>query len=189
MRFLGCIRPAAMMLAVALAGALPALGQLSFDFMPKGGKSLFIDVFGAKPDQATIAEITGASRSEAEWTERLKARETDLKDKQLRTLASYLAVNMPLAKEPVEAAMKAGVITPALPPDGRELAWNQCQPCHSLFAGYLSQDRDLDGWRNTFRTPFHRELTLTEQEREEFAHYSVINMPMKFEDVPEDLRF
>jgi hypothetical protein len=179
----------AVALAVALAGALPALGQLTYDFMPKGGKSLFIDVFGARPDQATIAEITGASRSEADWTDHLKARKTDLKDKQLRTLVSYLAINMPLAKEPVEAAVNAGVITPALPPDGRELAWNQCQTCHSLFAGYLSQDRDLEGWRNTFRTPFHRELDMNARERETFARYSAVNMPMKFEDVPEDLRF
>jgi len=189
MRFPGCIRLAATILAVALAGALPALGQLSHDFMPKGGKSLFIDVFAAKPDQATIAEITGAGRSEADWAGDLKARKTGLEDKQLRTLAAYLAINMPLAKESVEAAVRAGDIAPALPPDGRELAWNQCQPCHSLFAGYLSQDRDLEGWRNTFHTPFHRELSLSEQEREEFARYSAINMPMKFEDVPEDLRF
>jgi hypothetical protein len=190
MRSLVPIRLAAMMLAVALAGVLPAHAQvLTFDFMPKGGKSLFIDVFGAKPDQATIAEITGASRSEADWTEALKARKTDLKDKPLRTLASYLAVNMPLAKDAVDAAVKAGDITPALPPDGRELAWHTCQTCHSFLAGYLSQDRDLEGWRNAFRSPFHRELPLTEKERDEFAHYSVINMPMKFEDVPEDLRF
>lgn len=189
MRFPGCIRLAATMVAAALAGALPALGQLSQDFMPEGGKTLFIDVFGTRPDQATIAEITGASRSEADWTEGLKARETGLEDRQLRTLASYLAVNMPLAKEPVDAAVEAGDIAPALPPDGRELAWNQCQFCHSLFASYLSQDRDLVGWRNTFRTPFHRELAMTEQEREEFAHYSAINMPMEFEDVPEELRF
>lgn len=189
MRLRGCMRLAVIMLAVALAGALPALGQLTYDFMPKGGKSLFIEVFGVKPDQATIAEITGAGRSEAAWTERLEARKTGLNDRQLRTLASYLAINMPLAEEAVEAAVKGGAIAPALPPDGRELAWNHCQSCHSFFTGYLTQDRDREGWRNAFRTPFHRELKLTEQEREEFVHYSVINMPMKFEDVPEDLRF
>jgi hypothetical protein len=30
---------------------------------------------------------------------------------------------------------------------------------------------------------------MTPQEREEFSRYSAINMPMKFEDVPEELRF
>lgn len=189
MRFLGRIQLAAMMLAVALTGAVPALGQLSLDFMPKGGKWLFIDVFGTTPDKATIAEMTGAKHREAEWSKLLSARDIGLKKKELQTLASYLAVNMPLAPEAVEAAVKAGDIVSALPPDGRELAWNQCQFCHSLFAGYLTQDRDLEGWRNMFRSPFHRELPLSEQERDEFAHYAVINMPMKFEDVPPDLRF
>jgi len=189
MRFPGPIPLAAMMLAVALTGAAPALGQTTPDFMPKGGKSLFIDVFGATPDKATIAEMTGAKHSEADWSTLLAARHTGLKKKALRTLASYLAVNMPLAPQAVDAAVKAGNIAKALPPDGRELAWNQCQSCHSLFAGYLTQDRDLEGWRNTFRSPFHRELPLTERERDEFAHYAVINMPMKYEDVPPDLRF
>lgn len=183
----GFLRLAAMMLV--LTGLMPVLAQVSFDFMPKGGKTLFLEVFGAAPDQATLAEMTAAGRSEAEWSEVLTARKTGLKDKPLRTLASYLAVNMPLAPEAVEAAVKAGDVAPALPADGRELAWNKCQSCHSLFAGYLTQDRDLEGWRNMFRSPFHRELPLTEQEREEFSQYSIINMPMKFEDVPEDLRF
>jgi hypothetical protein len=30
---------------------------------------------------------------------------------------------------------------------------------------------------------------MTPIQREEFIHYSAINMPMKFEDVPEELRF
>ena len=40
-----------------------------------------------------------------------------------------------------------------------------------------------------FQSPFHRELKMTAQEREELARYSAINMPMKIEDVPPDLRF
>jgi hypothetical protein len=189
MRALGRIRLAALVLAVISIGFLPALAQITFDFMPKGGKTLFLDVFGAAPDSATLAEMTGAERSEADWSELLGARDTGLKKKELQTLAVYLAVNMPLAPEAVDAAAKAGDIAAALPPDGRELAWFKCQACHSLFAGYLTQDRDLQGWRNMFLSPFHRELIMTDQEREEFSHYSVINMPMKFEDVPQELRF
>ena len=56
--------------------------------------------------------------------------------------------------------------------------------CHSLFAGYLMQDRELQGWRNIFLSPFHREMKMSPQEREEFARYSALNMPMKIEDVP-----
>lgn len=188
-RWLGCIRLAAIGLALVLTGLLPVAAQLTSDFMPKGGKTLFIEVFGATPDKATLAEMAGAKRSEDDWSKLLAARDTGLKKKELQTLAVYLAVNMPLAQEAVEAAAKAGDIAPALPADGRELAWNQCQTCHSLFAGYLTHDRNLEGWRNTFRSPFHRELPLTEREREEFAHYSAINMPMKIDDVPPDLRF
>jgi len=189
MRRIGRIRLAAMALAVVLMGLLPALAQLDFDFMPKGGKTLFLEVFGAAPDQATLAEMSAAGRGEAEWSEALAARKTDLGEKELRTLAAYLAVNTPLAPETVDAAAKQGGIAPTLPPDGRELAWYRCQSCHSLFAGYLTQDRDLQGWRNMFLSPFHRNLPMSEQEREEFSHYSIINMPMKIEDVPEDLRF
>jgi hypothetical protein len=73
--------------------------------------------------------------------------------------------------------------------DGRELAWEYCQSCHSLFSGYLTQERDAPAWLNTFASPFHREIKMTQKQREEFARYSAINMPMKFEDVPEELRF
>jgi hypothetical protein len=180
--------------AIAVAALLtcfsPALAQVpSFDFMPKGGKALFTDVFGATPDAATLGEMTAAARGEADWNAFLVARGTGLGDKELRTLATYLTVNMPIPGERLDAAAKAGDVVAALPPDGRELAWKGCQGCHSLFAGYLTQDRPLQGWQNMFESPFHRELKMTPQERDEFSRYSAINMPMKFEDVPEDLRF
>jgi hypothetical protein len=108
-----------------------------------------------------------------------------LTERELATLAAYLAVNMPLPDEVV----KRGKLASALPPDGRDLAWTQCQSCHSLFASHLTQKRPVQGWRNMFLSPFHRELKMTPQEREEFARYSALNMPMKIEDVPPDLRF
>ncbi len=114
-----------------------------------------------------------------------------LTDREQRTLAAYLAVNMPVP-DPGETAAKAGdpaALRAALPRDGRELAWNECQFCHSLFTSHLTQDRDMQAWLNLFESPFHREMKMTPQEREEFARYSTINMPMKIEDVPPDLRF
>jgi hypothetical protein len=176
--------------AILIALCSPALAQtLTFDFMPKGGKALFTDVFGASPDAATLGEMSAPARSEADWNAFLVARGTGLGDKDLRTLAAYLAVNMPVPGDTLDAAAKAGDVAAALPPDGRELAWNGCQGCHSLFASHLTQDRDLQAWQNMFNSPFHRELKMTPQERDEFSRYSAINMPMKFEDVPEDLRF
>ena len=122
MRLVATSRLVALALAVALTGPLPAYAQEDFSFMPKGGKALLLDVFGAAPDPATLAEMTAAARSEADWNELLLARKTALGDKELRTLAAYLALNMPLPRDALDAAAKAGDIATALPPDGRELA-------------------------------------------------------------------
>ena len=40
-----------------------------------------------------------------------------------------------------------------------------------------------------FESPFHREIKMSTQQREIFARYSAINMPMRVEDVPAELRF
>jgi hypothetical protein len=176
-------------LAIGLGCLSQALGQ-ELDFMPKGGKTLLMEVFGATPDAATLDALAAPARSEADWSAFLAGADAKLSDKELRTLAAYLSVNMPAApRDKLGSAAASGGIAAALPPDGRELAWNGCQGCHSLFAGYLTQDRDLQGWQNMFQSPFHRELRMTPQQRDEFSRYSAINMPMKIEDVPEELRF
>ena len=129
--------------------------------------------------------MSRARRTESEWRDFAAARNKALTERELGTLAAYLAVNMPLSDD----AVKRGNLAAALPPDGRDLAWSGCQPCHSLFASHLTQKRTVQGWRNVFLSPFHRELKMNPQEREEFARYSALNMPMKIEDVPPDLRF
>ena len=166
------------LVAVAAFTVAQAAGD-DMSFMPKGGKSLLIDLVGAS--SAQLRSIAQERHTEAQWREFVDAQKKPMTEKERATLAAYLVVNMPLA----DAAQGA----PALPPDGRELAVNGCQNCHPLFAGYLMQDRELQGWRNVFLSPFHRELKMTPQEREEFARYSAINMPMKVDDVPQDLRF
>ena len=177
-------RRARLFLAVfgALAFTLAqAAGGEDPEFMPKGGRTLLLQLLGAPADVAELRSLAQARRTEPEWRDFAAARGKALTDRERATLAAYLAVNMPLPDPDKPAA--------TLPPDGRELAWNQCQNCHSLFAGYLTQSRDVQGWRNVFLSPFHRELKMSPQEREEFSRYSAINMPMKIEDVPEDLRF
>jgi hypothetical protein len=180
-------------LLVAVAGAVifpPALAAAGedYDFMPKGGKALLLEVLGTPPDMAEFRKIIRARRTEEEWRAAIVPRRKALTDKQLATLGAYLAVNMPLPEAAAKEA-KSGEPASSLPPDGRELAWKQCQSCHSLFASHLTQIRDVQGWRNMFLSPFHRELKMSPQEREEFARYSAVNMPMKIEDVPQDLRF
>ncbi|HVZ42844.1 MAG TPA: hypothetical protein VHA82_03455 [Ramlibacter sp.] len=167
-------------LRLALAGVavmlLVAAGGETSDFMPKGGRALLVDVVA--PTAADLAAIRQEKRTEAQWLEFAKAQKKPLTEKEQATLAAYLAVNMPTANGAA-----------ALPPDGRDLAWEGCQSCHSLFAGYLTQTGSATRWRNMFLAPFHRNIRMSAQEREEFARYSEINMPMKVEDIPAELRF
>lgn len=183
-------RPAAIgTLLIGLALASGAIAQETSDFMPKGGKTLLVEALGTPLDAAALREIATQTRDVEAWRALFADNPNVAAGAALDTLANYLAVNMPVAPEALDQAAGKGDITTALPPDGRELAWNYCQFCHSFFAGYLTIDRDVQGWRSTFETPFHREMELTATERETFSRYSAINMPMKFEDVPEDLRF
>ena len=176
------------LLAAIVATAVFAFAQAAGEdnaFMPKGGRVLLLDLLGSPPDQAELRAIVQARRTEPEWLDFVTARKKSLSERELATLAAYLAVNMPLSDD----AVKRDMLASALPPDGRDLAWNGCQSCHSLFASHLTQKRPVQGWRNMFLSPFHRELDMSPQEREEFARYSALNMPMKIEDVPPDLRF
>jgi hypothetical protein len=171
--------------AILLSGA-GALAQQDENFMPKGGKTLLLQIFG-ESDVASLREFLNKRRSEAEWSAATAARSKDLSERERQELVAYLAINLPVSIDAGQADRAAVVL--ALPPDGRELAWNQCQFCHSLFTSYLMHQRDVQGWRNIFLSPFHRRMKMTETERETFARYSAINMPMKKEDVPADLRY
>ncbi|NNG05099.1 MAG: hypothetical protein HKM95_13515 [Inquilinus sp.] len=175
--------------AALAAGLTAALAQEDFGFMPKGGKTLLLEVLGSPPDPNQMREIAQARRGEEEWQQVLSDRTEAFSDRERLTLAAYLAVNVPLPEGLLAEAEKLDELAAALPRDGRELAWFECQFCHSLFTSHLTQDRGVQAWLNMFQSPFHRELKMNEQEREEFSRYSAVNMPMKIEDVPPDLRF
>ena len=172
---------------LALAGDLPTAGaQEDESFMPKGGKTLIMEVTGTSA-AAELREIGNLSHSEVEWRDYWSARHKVASERELAEIAAYLAVNFPL---PEGAVQQAGSdVASALPADGRELAWQKCQFCHSLYSGYLMQQRDVQGWRSIFLSPFHKNMKMTAQERETFARYSAINMPMKSSDVPAALRY
>jgi hypothetical protein len=172
----------------ALLLGTPLAAQEDPSFMPKGGKTLLIEMLGEAPKLDDLKAIMAAKRSEEEWRSFLAERKAAPTDRELRELSSYLAINAPWEKAPGADATQRDLIE-ALPGDGRELAWNNCQSCHSLFTSHLTQERDVNGWRGMFSSPFHRGIAMTAKERETFAAYSAINMPMKIEDVPPDLRF
>lgn len=169
---------AAVLALGACLAALAAAGE-DFNFMPKGGRALLLEAVGSAPAQ--LRPIVQQKRTEAQWREFADARGQRLTERERATLAAYLAVNLPLAVS-LDSVQQ-------LPRDGRDLAWEECQSCHSLFTSHLTQSRSAQHWRNMFISPFHRQMKMTPQEREEFARYSELNMPMKVDDVPPDLRF
>jgi len=174
-------------LVIAVSALAQAAGE-DERFMPKGGRTLLIESLGPTPSLDEFRRIASTKNSDEQWKTFVAARPLPATEREKATLAAYLSVNMPLPAARL-TGLKADALANALPRDGRELAWEQCQFCHSLFASHLTQSRDAQGWRNMFMSPFHRELKMTPAEREEFSRYSAINMPMKVEDVPAELRF
>jgi hypothetical protein len=183
----GILLPFALV-AVLAVGFLPAFAQPSFDFMPDGGRGLLRQLFGGERGADLGAEVA-TGRTAPEWKTYLGTLGSTLTARQIDTLAGYLSVTAPVDAARLAAAAAQGDPAMAFPPDGKELAIASCQSCHSMFSGYLMQDRDAQGWRSIFLSPFHRELHMTDQERTIFVLYSTTNMPLKYDDVPPDLRF
>lgn len=186
----GCTQTAAGLMALlavlgtvvvgtALAGGTAAPGG-SFAFMPDGGRGLFLRAF---PDPAAQRDALTRTRSPQDWQAALAS--SGLTPREVATLAAYLSHIAP------RPAGEGSGESPAasLPPDGHDLALAQCQSCHSLFSGYLMQRRDRSGWLVVFASPFHKVIPMTQAEREIFADYSALNMPMRIEDVPPEMRF
>jgi len=166
-----------------------AVAQQDFGFMPRGGKAILLELLATGLAGRELITASPAGMSEKDWKQTVAALATGLGDKEVRTLAAYLSVSAPFSAAVSEKAAQPDEVAPLLPMDGRELAWEYCQSCHSLFSGYLTQERETRAWLNMFESPFHRGIQMTQKQRDEFARYSAINMPMKFEDVPEELRF
>lgn len=176
------------LLATLLLVSLAAwAAEDQFGFMPDGGRTLLIRLISGLDPDARQAVLTRTARAD-DWAVWARGQDPEIDDVAVKTLAGYAALNLPLedallAKEPNED-WSAG-----LPSDGKDLAIAQCQFCHSLFSGYLMHDRDQTGWKGTFKAPFHTEIPMTEVERDTFASYSALNMPLQFEDVPPEWRF
>ena len=169
------IRGAALLLAI-LCGASVSAQDDPFAFIPEGGRGIFGTVFA---DAESRTWALGQDMTAEAWQGEIAARTPDLAEKPRATLAAYLSVIAPYEDD----------LSGDLPPDGRDIALAQCLSCHSLFTGYLMQRRDRAGWLSTFASPFHKVIAITPQDRELFADYSAINMPMRLEDVPPELRF
>jgi mono/diheme cytochrome c family protein len=176
-----------------LAGSLRAEYDPIFDFIPLGGRSLLAQVLESKPPAADARALLSAKRSRDQWVEELKARTTAipalqaLEERELLTLADYLAFNAPLpaARMPADPA-KADWMK-VLPRDGRDLALEYCQSCH-IITVTITQDRTREHWLGTMNKPSHVEIKLTPREREALASYLVLNAGIPIDQVPVDLR-
>lgn len=172
-----------------LAGVV--LAQAGFEFMPDGGRTLALQAFGTEPD--LLSEIAARSDDAEGWQAFIAAnaveRGLDFSDAQTETLSHYLALNMPLADLEDLTERAPEDLARALPRDGKDLAIQYCQGCHGFYTAYLGHDREVNGWLVVFNSPFHMEIRMDPTERRTFAHYSAINLPMRIEDVPPDMRF
>ncbi|MCR9087787.1 MAG: hypothetical protein NXH97_13700 [Rhodobacteraceae bacterium] len=168
---------------LALATVVIAQDE-TYGFMPDGGRTILVQVLGDE----TLSQVASTEQSEEAWQAWGITRAPDLNPAELETLAGYAALNFPLTPDRIAQLSDSGDAA-LLPQDGRDLAIAQCQFCHSMFTGYLMHDRDETGWKGTFKAPFHQEIPMTETERDTFARYSAINMPLRVEDVPPELRF
>jgi len=168
------------LIALVLFGGGIAFAQNDpFGFMPDGGRQSFGLAF---PTPELQAWAMSQQLTADGWVAEITSRSPDLPPRAVETLAAYLSVVAPRDTATDNLAN-------ALPPDGRDLALARCQSCHSLFSGYLMHRRDKAGWLATFSSPFHMVITMSDAEKAIFADYSAINMPMKFEDVPPEMRF
>lgn len=173
------IRASPVLLAFLIPVGLAVSEDDPFDFIPDGGRALFTVVF---TDAGSQARALAQDSSAEDWEHEITNAAPTLAANQAKTLAAYLSVIAPLE-------ISDNGLGAELPPDGRDLALTQCQSCHSLFSGYLMHRRDRAGWLATFASPFHSGIPMTDSEKEIFADYSAINMPLRFEDVPAELRF
>lgn len=176
---------------LSLVALLLALGAGAQDdqypFIPPGGRSLLLALAG-QGEGETLAEIAARDQSAEEWQAWAVSQNPELEETALATFAGYAELNLPVGEDALAQLAESGDST-LLPKDGKDLAVGQCQFCHSLFSGYLTHDRDETGWKAIFKSPFHSEIPMSEVERDTFAHYSALNMPLPIEDVPPELRF
>ncbi|WP_417669651.1 hypothetical protein [Roseibium sp.] len=176
---------------LGLAALLLASGTNAQDtqyaFMPPGGRTLLLELT-ANSEGEGLTGIAGRKMTRDEWRDWAASKDAGLSETALATLAGYAELNLPVGSENLAKLVESGDGS-LLPPDGKDLAIAQCQFCHSLFSGYLMHERDEVGWKSTFKSPFHLEIPMSEVERDTFARYSALNMPLRYEDVPPELRF
>lgn len=180
-------------LAAALVVAVAASAADVFDFIPLGGRSLLARALAGHAADAETSALLGGQRNRDEWSAYLRGRSSalaglkGLDDKQLLTLADYLAHNMPQPALKAPSRSAAADWEKVLPQDGRDFALRYCQGCH-IVTVVITQKRTRDAWLGTMGKPSHVQIKLQPAQRAALADYLVINAAIPIDDVPEELR-
>lgn len=188
------IRPLhALALTLALVMPLAAAAADVFDFVPSGGRTLLAQAIAGRGADAEVTGLLGAKRSRSEWLAYLKGHSGALAglkgmdDKQLQTLADYLAHNMPQPTIKAPARTTKADWEKVLPADGRDFTLRYCQGCH-IVTVVVTQSRTRDAWLGSMGKPSHVQIKLNPAQREALADYLVTNGGIPIDEVPEELR-
>ncbi|HVZ42845.1 MAG TPA: hypothetical protein VHA82_03460 [Ramlibacter sp.] len=180
--------------AAALAlGAAWAEEKDVFDFIPQGGRTLLARVLGTHPPAQEVNAMLAEKHSRDEWRQYLRGHKAQmaalgkLGDKELETLADYMAFNMPLPAGKVNPAANQAALEKALPIDGRDMALEKCQGCH-IITVVITQNRTREAWLGTMNKPSHVMIKLSKEQREQLASFLVLNAGIPIDDVPPELR-
>ena len=183
---------AAALAALAALAAGPAAEEDVFAFIPHGGRTLLAQALNNKPATGEVQSMLAAKHTQAEWMQYLRSHAAQLpavsklSDKELKTLADYMAFNMPLAAKAPSSPTQANW-EKTLPMDGKDMALDKCQGCH-IITVVVTQDRTKEAWLGTMNKPSHIQIKLNKDQREALANYLVLNAAIPIEQVPEDLR-
>ena len=141
-----------------------------YSWVPKGGCAILESL-----NRGDLKTIVTQKKSAAEWEKFFSG--AGLPEKEVKTLAAYLWMNMPLA-----APANQLNCAKTLPPDGRTIFLKTCQGCHTI-GPILSQERTVVGWFILLEGSAH-ELDLSEETMQAMADYFVINNPVPEEMIP-----
>jgi hypothetical protein len=160
-----------------------------FDWFPKGGCMLLLEAMENCDGWTELETIMKSKKSEEEWKAYFQSKKGALEgmtEKEVKTLAAYLAYNAPAKKIKVPKNPKKMKCS-KLPQSGRILMLEKCSLCHPI-GPPLKEDRDVEGWRSAYSFPPHPQLQLSNTELETLIRFLAYNMPLPDEVIPEELK-
>lgn len=152
--------------------------QDGFEWLPVGGCTILMSL-----NRADLFDILSSKKTEKEWAVFFAA--AKLPEQQLNTLASYLAIYLPVDPKKLPNNPKK-IDCAKLPIEGRTLVLENCQNCHSI-GPIVMMDKGPVAWLNLMEALTHGEIKLKPKEMEAIAYYLTYNGAIPEEVIPEAL--